>query len=223
MFGTITGVAGEYFPEMSCGLMDARVKPAHDDRERLRRAHSKRGKTGRSTGDATRNGRECGLTDGCDRSELYPKRLQLLKELNPKLSRVAILYKPDHPFHVRAVEEVRAIAPALSLEMSVVAAQKPEHFASAFSDVVQRKAEALYVVEDPIFFSHRKTLLDLAATQRIPTIHELARWPKANALISYGPDLHDLFRRAALLLIASSRGPNLPICRWSSPRSSNWS
>ncbi len=56
---------------------------------------------------------------------------------------------------------------------------------------------AAYVVEDPIFFAHRMTLLELASSARIPTIHELRRFPEAGALMSYGPDLHDLFRRAA--------------------------
>jgi putative ABC transport system substrate-binding protein len=73
----------------------------------------------------------------------------------------------------------------------------PEQFGPAFSDVSRAKAQALYVVEDPIFFAHRMTLLELATSARIPTIHELRRFPEAGALMSYGPDLHDLFRRAA--------------------------
>ena len=63
---------------------------------------------------------------------------------------------------------------------------------------IQEKVQALYVVEDPIFFAHQRTLLELASASRLPTIHELRRWPEANALMSYGPDLHDLFRRAAV-------------------------
>jgi putative ABC transport system substrate-binding protein len=69
-------------------------------------------------------------------------------------------------------------------------------------------------VEDPIFFAHRKTLLELASMQRLPTIHELARWPKANALISYGPDLHDLFRRAAIYvdrILKGAQPSDLPV------------
>jgi hypothetical protein len=73
-----------------------------------------------------------------------------------------------------------------------------EQFGSAFSDVNRAKAQALYVVEDPIFFAHRMVLLNLASTAQLPTIHELGRWPEASALMSYGPDLHDLFRRAAI-------------------------
>jgi putative ABC transport system substrate-binding protein len=147
-------------------------------------------------------------------TELYPKRLQLLKEINPKLAKVAVLYNPDHPFHVTAVEQLKSIAPSLSIELSVFGTRVPEQFTTAFSDVAQTKAQALYVVEDPIFFAHRKTLLELASTQRLPTIHELARWPKASALMSYGPDLHDLFRRAAIYvdrILKGAQPSDLPV------------
>ena len=60
------------------------------------------------------------------------------------------------------------------------------------------KAQALYVVEDPVFFAHRKAFLSLAAVSQLPTIHELRRFPEAGALMSYGPALDDLFRRAAI-------------------------
>ena len=72
----------------------------------------------------------------------------------------------------------------------------------------QAKAQALYVVEDPIFFTHRTTLLSLAANAQLPTIHELSRWPEANALMSYGPDIHDLFRRAAYYVARILKGAN---------------
>jgi putative tryptophan/tyrosine transport system substrate-binding protein len=131
-------------------------------------------------------------------TELYPKRLQLLKGVNPQLTRVAVLWNPDHPFHATAVEELKAVAPSLSIELSFVSARTPEQFGPAFSDVTRANAQALYVVEDPIFFAHRMTLLNLASTGGLPTIHELTRWPEAGALMSYGPDLQDLFRRAAI-------------------------
>jgi putative tryptophan/tyrosine transport system substrate-binding protein len=75
-------------------------------------------------------------------------------------------------------------------------------------DVSRFRAQALYVVEDPIFFAHHGTLLKLASSARLPTIHELGRWPEAGALISYGPDLQDLFRRAASYVDRILRGAN---------------
>ncbi len=130
-------------------------------------------------------------------TELYPKRLQLLKELNPQLTKVAVLWNPDHPFQAKVVEGLKTTAPSLSVELIFLPVQTPEQFAPAFSDIGRANAQALYVVEDPILFAHQTTILQLAAAARLPTMHELRRWPEAGALISYGPDLHDLFRRAA--------------------------
>jgi putative ABC transport system substrate-binding protein len=147
-------------------------------------------------------------------TELYPKRLQLLKEVNPQLTRVAAFWNPDHPFHAKAVEILKAIAPSLSIELSFVGVQTPEQFGPAFSDVSLSKAQALYVVEDPIFFAHRMTLLKLASLARLPTIHETRRFPEAGALMSYGPDPYDLFRRAAIYvdrILKGAKPADLPV------------
>jgi putative ABC transport system substrate-binding protein len=131
-------------------------------------------------------------------TELNAKRLELLKEVVPRLSKVAVLWNPDHPFHSKVVEDLKVIAPSLSLELSFTAARTSDALPTAFSDVTRAHAQALYVVEDPIFFAHRLLLLQLASKARVPTIHELRRWPLEGSLLSYGPDLYDLFRRAAL-------------------------
>jgi len=147
-------------------------------------------------------------------TELYPKRLQLLKEVNPQLVRAAVLWNPDHPFHAKAAEELRKIAPSLSIELTFVGIRTPDQFDAAFPEITAANAQALYVVEDPIFFAHRNALLKLASTARIPTIHELARWPEASALISYGPDLQDLFRRAAQYvarILKGAKPADLPV------------
>lgn len=147
-------------------------------------------------------------------TELYPKRMQLLKEVKPELSRVAVLWNPDHPFHAKAYEELQRIAPSLALQLVSTPVRDPEKLRAAFSDLGEAKAEALYVVEDPIFFAHRANLLELAAAARLPTIHELGRWPAANALMSYGPDLDDLFRRAALFvdrIFKGAKASELPV------------
>src|SRR5262245_387829 len=147
-------------------------------------------------------------------TELYPKRLQLLKEVNPQLTRVAVFWNPDHPFHAKAVEILKAIAPSLSLELSFMGVRTPGQFGPAFSDVSLAKAQALYVVEDPIFFAHRMPLLKLASSARLPTIHETRRFPEAGALMSYGPDLYDLFRRAAIYvdrILKGAKPADLPV------------
>jgi ABC-type uncharacterized transport system substrate-binding protein len=147
-------------------------------------------------------------------TELYPKRLQLLKDISPQLTRVGVLWNPDHPFHVKALESLKRIAPSLSIELSSVPVRNPEQFGPVISSAIQEKVQALYVVEVPIFFAHQTTLLELASAARLPTIHELRRWPEAGALMSYGPDLHDLFRRSAFYvdrILKGAKPGDLPV------------
>jgi putative ABC transport system substrate-binding protein len=145
-------------------------------------------------------------------TDLNSKRLQLLKEVTPQLSKVAILWNPDHPFHARVVEDLKAIAPSLALQLTPAGVRTPDQFEAAFASI--GGAQALYVVEDPIFFAHRATLLKLAANARLPTVHELRRFPEQGALMSYGPDLHDLFRRSALYvdrILKGGKPAELPV------------
>jgi len=87
-------------------------------------------------------------------TELYPKRLQLLKEVIPQLAKAAVLWNPDHPSHAKAVEELKGIALAFN-RIEFVGVRTPEQFHSAFSDITRANARALYLVEDSIFFAHQ--------------------------------------------------------------------
>ena len=147
-------------------------------------------------------------------SDLNSKRLQLLKDTAPQVTRIGVLWNPDHPFHSKVAEDLKAIAPSLSVELSLAGVRNPEQLEAAFSDFDGAKVQALYVVEDPIFFANQKTILGLSSKARLPTIHELRRWPEEGALISYGPDLHDLFRRAALYvgrILKGAKPADLPV------------
>jgi putative ABC transport system substrate-binding protein len=147
-------------------------------------------------------------------TELNSKRLQLLKEMNPQLPRAAVLWNPDHPFHAQVVEALKMIAPSLSIKLSSVGMRTEAEFGPGFADVSRAKAQALYVAEDPVFFAHRATLLRLAAAARLPTIHELRRFPEAGALMSYGPVLDDLFRRSAFYvhrILKGAKPADLPV------------
>jgi putative ABC transport system substrate-binding protein len=130
-------------------------------------------------------------------SELTAKRLQLLKEAIPRLTRVAVLWDPDTPFHPKAVEDLKAAAPSLGIELSFVSARTPEEFGPAFSAVSRAHAQALYVLDTPLFFTHRTTLLKLASKARLPAIYSYSRWADEGELMSYGANSGDLFRRSA--------------------------
>jgi putative ABC transport system substrate-binding protein len=84
-------------------------------------------------------------------SELSSKRLQLLKEVNSQLTRAAVLWNPDHPAHAKVVEDLKASASLLSIELNLVGVRRPEQLGQAISDISRAKSQALYVVDDPIF------------------------------------------------------------------------
>jgi ABC-type uncharacterized transport system substrate-binding protein len=146
--------------------------------------------------------------------DLNSKRLQLLQEIVPGLARVAVIWNPDHPLHGRAVADLKVIAPRLSIDLSLMAVRSAEQFAPAFLEIERSKAQALYVIDDPIFFAHRMTLLQLAAAARLPTMHDLRRFPEVGALMSYGPDVYDLFRRSTTYvdrILKGAKPADLPV------------
>jgi len=130
-------------------------------------------------------------------TDLSAKRLQLLKEAIPQLTRVAVLWNPDTPYHPKAIEELKAVAPSLSIKLSFVSAQTSEDFSAALSAARRVRAQALYVIIDPYFFNHRMTLLALASKARLPVIYGEKNFAEAGALMSYGPNFGDMFRRSA--------------------------
>lgn len=146
--------------------------------------------------------------------DLNSKRLELLKGVIPTLSHVAVMWNPDHPLHHREVDHLKARPSLLEIELSFVAVRGADQLEPAFSDISQAKAQALYVIEDPLFFAQRATLLKLAAAARLPTLHDLRRFPEEGALMSYGPDLYDLFRRSAgyvARILKGTKPADLPV------------
>ena len=129
--------------------------------------------------------------------ELIKKRLQLLKEAVPRATRVAVLWNPDTPFHTKAIEDLKAAAPSLSIELKFVGARTAEEIDPAVSAVSRAHAEALYVIGDAFFFAHRMTLLRLVSKARLPGIFPDRTFVEEGGLMSYGPNLGDVFRRSA--------------------------
>ena len=128
---------------------------------------------------------------------LSAKRLQLLKETVPRLTRVAVLWNTDTRWHAKAVEELKAVAPSLSIELSFVSVRTPEEFSSAFSAISRAHAQALYVLSDAQFVVHRRTLLKLASKARLPDIYAERHFPDEGGLMSYGANYADHWRRSA--------------------------
>jgi len=133
-------------------------------------------------------------------SELRAKRLQLLKETIPRLARVAVLWNPamiPTPLQTTFVEDLKAAARSLSIELTFVVAQTPEEFNAAFSAVSRARAQALYLLESPLFYVHRMTLAKLALKARLPAIHGTRTFVDEGGLMSYGANFADQMRRSA--------------------------
>jgi putative ABC transport system substrate-binding protein len=130
-------------------------------------------------------------------ADLGAKRLQLLKEVVPRLTRIAVLWDPDTPFHTKLVQDLKAAAPSLSMELVVVSARTPEEFEAAFSTASRAHAQALYVVPDAFFFNHRTTISKLALKTRLPSIYGARGSVDEGGLMSYGPNFGDIFHRTA--------------------------
>ena len=147
-------------------------------------------------------------------AELTAKRLELLKQAVPRTVRVAVLWNPAQPTHRKAVQDLEAAAPSLSIELNFVSARTPEEIGPAFSAVSRAHAQALYVLESALAYSHRTTLLKLASKGRLPVIYGERHFADAGALMSYGPSYEDLFRRSAGYvdkILKGARPGDLPI------------
>jgi len=129
--------------------------------------------------------------------ELSAKRLQLLKETIPRLTRLAVLWNPTTPWQAEVIQEFKTAAPSLSIELRFAVATTLAQFGSAFSKIRQAHAQALYVVEDGLFFTHRATIIEVGSKARLPVIFPSRQGVEEGALMSYGPNYGDLFRRSA--------------------------
>jgi putative ABC transport system substrate-binding protein len=132
--------------------------------------------------------------------ELVGKRLELLTQAVPGVSRVAALWHPgDLPERTEKdmLKEADVAARALGVRLQVVEARGPEDFDRAFSDMTRARADAVIVQSTNVFFIERRRLVDLAAKNRLPAMYLTREFVDAGGLMSYGPNVPDLFRRAA--------------------------
>ena len=126
---------------------------------------------------------------------LRGKQLQLLKEVVPKLTSVAVLWNPDSPS--LELKDLEVAARSLNLQLQVVQARLPNEFSAAFAAATKQRAGALVLYGGSVYFDHRAQLVELAAESRLPAIYGVKEFVVAGGLMSYGVDLRDSARRAA--------------------------
>ena len=139
-------------------------------------------------------------------SNLSGKRLELLKEIAPRLSRVAVLWNPTVPDKVVEWKEMEAPARAMKLELLSIEVRSAAEFERAFERMAVLKPEGLIALGEPLVFGQRGRIIEFAAKARLPTIFNWREAAEEGALIAYGPDIADLYRRAALYVDKILRG-----------------
>jgi putative ABC transport system substrate-binding protein len=129
-------------------------------------------------------------------TDLASKRIELLREVVPGLRQLTFLSQPDNPYVVFDMRQAEAAARRLGLETASLEIRRAEDIAPAFEELKGR-AEALYILPDPLLFTHRLRINILALGARLLTMHSLREYVEASGLMSYGPNWSDQWRRAA--------------------------
>ena len=145
-------------------------------------------------------------------SETAGKRLQFLKEAVPSLTRVAVLWNPDH--RDPEYRDIEAAARRLGVHIQSLEARRPEDFDGAFQSATRARADALMVVSSRFMNLSRSRILEFVSKQRIPLVTGWGPWVRAGGLLSYGPDLDALMKRAAShvdKILKGAKPADLPI------------
>lgn len=129
--------------------------------------------------------------------DLQSKRLELLKEAVPRASRIALLWNPLFPGTDSYRKAVESAARTLGVSVHAVEARGRDEFDAAFAAMVQQRVDALVVLPDPVFFTGRAQMVELATKHRLPAVYHAREVVEAGGLMSYGASLSDQFRRAA--------------------------
>ena len=146
--------------------------------------------------------------------ELEGKRLQLLKEIVPKLSRVAVLWNPGNPVHGDLLDSTRAAAAPLAVELQLVPLQSLADLESAFAKIHTARPHALIVLSDNFFVLERKRIVDFTAKIRLPAVYSVSVFADVGGLMVYGVNYHALFRRAATYvdrILKGTKPADLPV------------
>ena len=148
-------------------------------------------------------------------TELGGKRLELLKEALPRLSRVAVLYNPTNPISVGQLESLQTAARTLGVQLQLLEVKSSQDFVGAFDAATRAHADGLMGMPDQLLGGvHVKRLTDLALKHRLPAMYWSAGHARSGALMAYGPDEPEMHRRAATYvdkILKGARAADLPV------------
>jgi putative tryptophan/tyrosine transport system substrate-binding protein len=142
------------------------------------------------------------------------KRLELLKEIAPRISSVAVLINPEDPIGVLGWKEIQLPARNLGIEVQSLEARTTADLEKALDAVIKARLGALAIMPNPVFVVNLKRIADFALQNRLPSTFQLREFTAAGGLLSYGPDRNDMFRRAAAFvdkILKGAKPADLPI------------
>jgi len=144
----------------------------------------------------------------------YGKRLELLREASPKLSRVALIYNPDNPGSVLALQETQRWATALGVRLEPHQFRGPQDFERVFGAIAGKRPDALMTTADPLIASYRTHIVDFAAKHRLLSMYPGREFVEAGGLMFYGGSIPEMYRRAAIYvdrILKGAKPSDLPV------------
>jgi putative tryptophan/tyrosine transport system substrate-binding protein len=141
-------------------------------------------------------------------SEMSAKHVELLKEIYPGLSNLAVLWNPNNSSHPPALRAAEASAQSLSLQIRPLEVRAVADLDNVFTTVVQQRADGVLFIADPIFFIQLKRMAEFATANRLPAITNFVEFPKFGGLMGYAPSLPDEYRHAAKHVDQILKGAN---------------
>ena len=149
-------------------------------------------------------------------NELSGKRLELLKESFPKISRVAMVLNPEGQVPTRGYEEVEGVAKSLKISIEFFQVRKPNEINKAFAAIAKSRVDAFLLESDPVFNINRANVIVLATKNRLPAMYPERRWVEDGGIMAYGTDLIEVARRAAIFvdkILKGTKPADLPVER----------
>ncbi len=146
--------------------------------------------------------------------ELVGKQLELLKEVVPKVSRVALLGNPANPPYAQQVRQAQDAARALGVRLQPLEARDPSEIDKAFAAITTERADAVIVLPDTVLLDHRTRIADHAVRRRLPTVSGQSEQAEGGGLLAYGPSISDGVRRAATYvdkILKGAKPADLPV------------
>ncbi len=146
--------------------------------------------------------------------DLEGKRLQLLREVVPALSHVAMFINSLNPFHVSSMRQARAAAQTMGIKLQLHDIRKSEDLDDAFAAIRKERPDAVLILADRVFLHNRERMIDFIKEQRLPNVNAYKELVEVGGLMSYGPSYEDMHKRAAIYvdkILKGAKPADLPI------------